>query len=115
MKVIVEIQDLNDNRPVFKDKIFHLEINEATKVNTAFLLPFADDSDSPSNGVLNYTLISNSDHFRLVTTNLLTEKGFEEVKLVLVKSLDREVKDEYQLKLLAFDEAFEPGELEVSF
>ena len=113
MKVVVEIEDVNDNQPEFKETKFHLKINEATSINSAFLLPLASDADSPAYGIFNYTLTSDSNHFSLVTTNIMGTKGFEEVKLVLVEPLDREKEDEYHLKLQVYDEAFKAAQLEV--
>lgn len=101
IKVIVEIKDLNDNPPMFKDNSFNLQIIEAASVGSAYVLPTAADWDSPKFGVRRYELIPSSNKFSLHQTKKLD--GSTEVKLALNDRLDRETEPQYRLRLVAFD------------
>lgn len=101
LKVIVEIVDINDNAPKFRESRITLPINEAAVVGSAYIVPTASDTDSPTNGVQRYELDSVSNRFGLQINPKLD--GTLEVKLVLKAKLDRETESEYQLKLMAYD------------
>lgn len=101
LKVIIEIIDVNDNAPRFRESRITLPINEAAAVGSAYIVPTASDTDSPTNGVQRYELDSVSNKFGLQINPKLD--GTLEVKLVLKAKLDRETESEYQLKLMAYD------------
>ena len=52
----IEILDLNDNRPSFPDLEITRQISEASDLESVVQLPAAHDPDSPSNGIVKYTL-----------------------------------------------------------
>ncbi|XP_062045916.1 protocadherin alpha-10-like [Lepus europaeus] len=98
--VEVEVRDINDNPPVFPATRKNLFISEARALDSHFSLEGASDADVGSNAQLTYTL-SPSEYFSLdVPTS--TEQ-VNPVKLVLKKSLDREVTSELLLVLRATD------------
>ncbi|NXD88735.1 PCDBG protein, partial [Halcyon senegalensis] len=96
----VEVLDVNDNSPVFREKEFVLEIPEPTPPGSRFPLESAQDRDVGSNSLQNYSLGSNS-HFSLA---LRTSKdGVKSSELVLDRQLDREEQPELHLLLTATD------------
>ena len=100
----MEILDVNDNSPQFRDAEIQLAIIEAAQVGSAYMLPTASDDDSPDNGVQRYELDSpprSAGKFALdVGTKL---DGSAEVKLRLNDRVDRESRAEYRLRLRAVD------------
>ena len=98
------MRDINDNSPRF-DTVASghtvLSILESVAVGSTFLLPSATDPDSPSFGVHRYDIASDSNKFGLRVTKKLD--GFLDVRLQLRERLDRELRSEYRLRLIAFD------------
>lgn len=97
----IEILDVNDNKPSFPQRQIQLEISESALTGTGFTLPLALDKDSDMNGVQKYELISDSKKFDLAED--ITSGEVTDLKLVLTGELDREKKDSYRLKLIAYD------------
>ncbi|XP_075458097.1 protocadherin alpha-6-like isoform X5 [Ascaphus truei] len=96
----VEIEDINDNYPVFSSNEFKLVIAESRLLGSRFPLEGAFDADVGTNSVTNYELSSN-DFFALdVQTYSHDSKS---VQLVLKKPLDREQFPLHNLTLTAFD------------
>jgi len=96
--------DVNDNSPRFDTVASRhtvLSILESAAVGSTFLLPSATDPDSPSFGVHRYDIASDSNKFGLSVTKKLD--GFLDVRLRLRERLDRELRHEYRLRLIAFD------------
>ncbi|XP_057705864.1 protocadherin gamma-C5-like isoform X49 [Corythoichthys intestinalis] len=99
-RIEVEIQDINDNSPLFHTNELSLKIPELATVGTRFLLESAEDLDVGSNSVKTYTLAKN-DCFTLKMKEV--EDGKLVPELVLQKPLDREKKASHQLQLTALD------------
>uniref|UniRef100_A0A8C4YF76 Cadherin domain-containing protein n=1 Tax=Gopherus evgoodei TaxID=1825980 RepID=A0A8C4YF76_9SAUR len=98
--VEVEIQDINDNAPVFSVNDFNIFIAESRLPGSRFPLEGAFDADIGTNSLLTYKL-SASEHFTLdVTTN---DDQIKSAELELKKSLDREETPIYRLLLTATD------------
>jgi len=99
-----QVMDVNDNSPRF-DTVASghtvLSIMESAAVGSTFLLPSATDPDSPSFGVHRYDIASDTNKFGLSVTKKLD--GFLDVRLRLRERLDRELRHEYRLRLIAFD------------
>ncbi|XP_048088265.1 protocadherin gamma-C5-like isoform X12 [Alosa alosa] len=99
-RVEIEIQDINDNFPVFQTHEHVLNIAESTSPGARFRLESAQDPDVGSHSLRSYTLTKN-DHFTLdVKTN---KDGTKLPELVLEKSLDREKQSVHTLLLTAID------------
>ncbi|XP_036403736.1 protocadherin gamma-C5-like isoform X3 [Megalops cyprinoides] len=99
-RVEIEIQDINDNSPVFLTKERVLKVAESMSPGARFPLESAQDSDVASNSLRAYS-ISKNDNFIL---NVKTHKdGTKVPELVLEKSLDRETQAVYKLVLTAVD------------
>nr|XP_029516679.1 protocadherin beta-15-like [Oncorhynchus nerka] len=98
--VTLQIQDVNDNTPIFPKESIKLEISELAVKGARFRVNAAHDADIGQNAVQNYMLQRN-DHFLLnVQTNTVGSKYGE---LVLDKELDREEQRELKLLLTAID------------
>uniref|UniRef100_A0A8C5M6V3 Cadherin domain-containing protein n=1 Tax=Leptobrachium leishanense TaxID=445787 RepID=A0A8C5M6V3_9ANUR len=98
--VDVEIEDINDNYPVFSSKEFKLFISEMRQPGYYLPLEGAVDADVGTNSITHYEL-SASDHFTL-DVQAFTQKS-KSVQLVLKKALDREQMSVHNLTLIAYD------------
>ncbi|XP_044882175.1 protocadherin alpha-5-like isoform X11 [Mauremys mutica] len=98
--VELEIQDINDNAPVFPESKENLFILESRFPNSRFPLEGASDADIGTNSLLTYKL-SPSEHFT-VDVRRNDEKS-KSLVLVLSKPLDREETPEHRLLLTATD------------
>ncbi|XP_031443076.1 protocadherin gamma-C5-like isoform X18 [Clupea harengus] len=99
-RVVVEIQDINDNAPSFGTKELVLTMAEHTASGTRFPLESAQDPDVGSNALRSYTL--NSNEYFSVNTNILKD-GRKLPELVMSKALDREKQSTHKLVLTAAD------------
>uniref|UniRef100_A0A8C2PN31 Cadherin domain-containing protein n=1 Tax=Cyprinus carpio TaxID=7962 RepID=A0A8C2PN31_CYPCA len=99
-RVLVQIDDVNDNAPQFPNVNSSLEISEAAAPGTRFRLESARDPDVGINSLRTYSL-SSSDYFVL---NVETKSdGSKFPELVLEKALDREAQAAFRLSLSAVD------------
>ncbi|KAK9963721.1 hypothetical protein ABG768_006887 [Culter alburnus] len=99
-RVSVQIEDINDNSPVFSKDLITFEISESAVRGTRYRLNSAHDADVGQNAVQKYNLQRN-DNFQLaVNSNVDGEKNLE---LLLEKELDREQQKEVTLILTAVD------------
>nr|NP_001019348.1 protocadherin 2 gamma 4 precursor [Danio rerio]AAU06421.1 protocadherin cluster 2 gamma 4 [Danio rerio] len=97
---ILNIEDINDNSPQFKESVIKFEIHELADKGSRYLLEESHDPDIGMNSVQSYTL-QNNEHFLL---NVLTRpNGRKYGELVLNKELDREQQKEVTLILTAVD------------
>uniref|UniRef100_A0A8C5QQ40 Cadherin domain-containing protein n=1 Tax=Leptobrachium leishanense TaxID=445787 RepID=A0A8C5QQ40_9ANUR len=98
--VNIEIQDINDNSPIFSHDVFSLKIPETTIPGTNFILQNAEDPDIGINSVQTYKL-SDNQHFTL--SEKTSTDGSKYLELVLEKTLDRETQNIHELILTAMD------------
>ncbi|XP_058268042.1 protocadherin beta-15-like isoform X33 [Hemibagrus wyckioides] len=96
--VILEVQDVNDNTPVFPKDSIKLEISENALTGSKFQIARARDLDVGVNSVQNYILSQNI-HFDI---DARSNKD-RYVNIVLKNNLDREKKAEHSLLLTAVD------------
>ncbi|XP_075458098.1 protocadherin alpha-6-like isoform X6 [Ascaphus truei] len=98
--VQIEIEDINDNYPLFSANEFKLVIAESRLPGSRFPLEGALDADVGTNSIMTYQL-SSSEYFVLdVQTYTQESKSLE---LVLKKALDREHIPVHNLTLTASD------------
>ncbi|XP_054998209.1 protocadherin gamma-A5 isoform X4 [Sorex araneus] len=98
--VDVEIIDINDNFPRFRDEEVKVKVNENAPPGTRLVLPFARDADVGVNSLQSYQLSSNT-HFSLDEKS--GSDGQKYPELVLEWPLDREKVAFHDLILTALD------------
>lgn len=94
------ILDVNDWTPYFKDDHIHINIRENLPINYRVQLPIAYDHDSVKFNIDYYEFL-NEDQ---ITKELFElEKFHDELRLKLLKQLDCEKTNNYQLRIIAID------------
>ncbi|OPJ76686.1 hypothetical protein AV530_012780 [Patagioenas fasciata monilis] len=96
----VEITDINDNAPSFREEETELRMSETTAPSSRFPLAEAHDLDSGTNSVQSYEL-SGDEHFSLAVQ--AGPDGDKRPELVLAKALDREEAAFHELVLRVSD------------
>ncbi|NXF27509.1 PCDGA protein, partial [Rhodinocichla rosea] len=96
----VEITDINDNEPSFREAETELRMSEMTAPGVRFPLPRAHDPDKGRNSLQSYEL-SGDEHFSLAVQ--AGPGGDQRPELVLAKALDREEAAFHELVLRASD------------
>ncbi|NXV68376.1 PCDGA protein, partial [Molothrus ater] len=99
-EIEVEITDINDNAPRFKETELEQRISETSPVGSRFPLSEAHDPDSGRNSLQSYEL-SGDEHFSLAVQ--AGPGGDQRPELVLAKALDREEAAFHELVLRASD------------
>ncbi|XP_077103429.1 protocadherin gamma-A4-like isoform X43 [Siphateles boraxobius] len=99
-RFILNVEDINDNSPQFKQSVIKFEIRESADKGSRYLLDEAHDADIGLNSVQTYVM-QDSEHFLLSV--LTRSNGRKYGELVLNKELDREQQKEVTLILTAVD------------
>ncbi|XP_053847325.1 protocadherin gamma-A8-like isoform X8 [Vidua macroura] len=99
-EIEVEIMDINDNSPSFKEIELEQSMSETTAPGSRFPLPDAHDPDFGRNSLQSYEL-SGDEHFSLAVQ--AGPGGDQRPELVLAKALDREEAAFHELVLRAMD------------
>ncbi|XP_066185604.1 protocadherin gamma-A10-like [Sylvia atricapilla] len=99
-EIEVEIMDINDNAPSFRETETELRVSETTALGSRFPLREAKDADSGRNSLQSYEL-SGDEHFSLAVQ--AGPGGDQRPELVLAKALDREEAAFHELVLRASD------------
>ncbi|NXH81716.1 PCDGA protein, partial [Edolisoma coerulescens] len=99
-EIEVEITDINDNAPRFREAEIQLRMSEMTAPGSRFPLAEAHDPDSGRNSLQSYEL-SGDEHFSLAVQ--AGPGGDQRPELVLAKALDREEAAFHELMLRAID------------
>ncbi|XP_011502737.1 PREDICTED: protein dachsous [Ceratosolen solmsi marchali] len=89
----IDVQDVNDNPPVFERNEYYVEVMEDIKINSQILQVTAVDLDTGNNARLSYR-IDDTGPFEINSSN-----GW----IILISELDRETLDRYTLTVLATD------------
>ncbi|KAJ8384624.1 hypothetical protein AAFF_G00200610 [Aldrovandia affinis] len=98
--IVLDIQDINDNSPVFPNKDIELKIAESTSPGRRFPISSAQDPDIGPNSLQTYKLDDN-DYF---TLDINLRPGANKYpELILRKALDRETKTELSLTISGID------------
>ena len=92
--VIINVLDINDNKPVFDQSIYTISISEALQVGEEVIQVTASDADSNSNADITYTILNTGLPFII---NSYTGD------IILNQTLDRETKDLYIFEVVATD------------
>jgi hypothetical protein len=94
------ILDINDWKPYFKNDYIHINIRENLPMNYRVQLPIAYDHDSFKYNIDRYEFVNESS---LVRDFFQLEKFHDELRLKLLKKLDCETTNNYQLEIIAID------------
>ncbi|XP_073932943.1 protocadherin alpha-12 isoform X9 [Castor canadensis] len=98
--VEVEVKDINDNPPLFREKEQKVLVSESAPLDTQFPLEGASDADVGINSLLTY-MLSLNEHFAL---KIVTKKDRRILPvLILRKLLDREETPHFNLLLMVID------------
>ena len=121
IKVIIEILDINDDRPAFVIPHLRTGLSETSPLGTRVMLTTAVDRDSPKHGIVGYTLVDSEvgELFKLkyqlnqeTSVGRGRKSGIEEnhlknraefLAVELVGSLDRETVSLYFFTIVAWD------------
>uniref|UniRef100_A0A452SWQ1 Cadherin domain-containing protein n=1 Tax=Ursus americanus TaxID=9643 RepID=A0A452SWQ1_URSAM len=98
--VVVEVRDINDNAPYFREDELEIKVSENAATGLRFPLPHAWDPDIGKNSLQSYGLSRNT-HFSLDVQSGVDGNKYPE--LVLEHALDREQKAVHHLVLTASD------------
>ncbi|XP_030595511.1 protocadherin beta-16-like [Archocentrus centrarchus] len=99
-RISLQIQDVNDNPPVFVKDVVKLEIGESAPKGSRYRINAARDADIGQNAVQNYILQRNNYFSLTVQTNSVGTKYSE---LILDRELDREEQQDVAFLLTAVD------------
>nr|XP_022912562.1 protein dachsous isoform X1 [Onthophagus taurus] len=108
LTVSVEVQDVNDNPPIFERNEYSAKILETLPINSQILQVTATDSDTGNNARLTYRITSNSTKTTTNNNNVNNDSDvfgiFPNSGWIYLKgTLDRETKDLYNLTIAATD------------
>lgn len=108
VKIKVVLKDVNDHQPEFPVKQINIEFEENDGKGTRVSIPNSIDRDVGSlNSQITYQLKKNKDEpFTLAVSK--TVHGMSELSIILGDSLDREVKDSYDIQVIAKDGGLPP-------
>ncbi|XP_046555867.1 protocadherin beta-3-like [Haliotis rubra] len=100
VKMIIE--DINDSPPTFVPNEIKIYVSESTNAGSKIPIEGATDKDTPGrNSVQSYEITSYRDVFDVNFVHKLD--GSSSLKVVVMRGLDRELKDRYQFTILAKD------------
>ena len=92
--VLLQVQDMNDNPPRFT-RLHSINVTENTAIGTNLITIETVDLDTPENAQVELKFVSNPDDAFAIHPTL--------GNISIAKNLDREIRDEYSLKVQASD------------
>jgi hypothetical protein len=97
----ITINDINDHTCQFLDLQSNISLSESIQIAHRFPITRAIDYDSGNNGKLSFQLLTNQDYFQLdIITLSINEYA---IYGIVIKTLDREKNDRYELIIQARD------------
>ncbi|VDL89152.1 unnamed protein product [Schistocephalus solidus] len=97
LSVYIHVQDRNDNAPTFTQPIFSAELEENNALRAKIIQVTSKDYDTEENAVTHYKIIGNNEDASLFYLD--EETGW----LYAIARFDRESRDQYSLRVIAFD------------
>ncbi|XP_038055589.1 protocadherin Fat 1-like isoform X3 [Patiria miniata] len=94
--ITINVEDVNDNAPVFDQTQYDIELSEDTETGVVFLAVHASDRDIGRNRDIRYSIVSDSPQFAI-------NSGTGELRVT--QSLDRETTPVHNIKVQANDMA----------
>uniref|UniRef100_A0A1I7RLZ2 Cadherin EGF LAG seven-pass G-type receptor 2 n=2 Tax=Bursaphelenchus xylophilus TaxID=6326 RepID=A0A1I7RLZ2_BURXY len=95
--VVVDLIDVQDNRPIFEKQNYYADIREDASISTTVLSVFARDLDAGQNGEITYTLQGDEQYLKMFSIN--PTSGV----IQTIAELDREIVNSVRIKAVATD------------
>ncbi|XP_014774859.1 protocadherin-18 isoform X2 [Octopus bimaculoides] len=108
LEIKVLIEDINDHQPEFANDKINLEFSEGDAIGMAKSIPNAIDRDASilNSQIVYYLKKDLDDPFNLSV--LKTVDGASKLEIILIKRLNREIRDTYNLEVVAKDKGSPP-------
>ncbi|CAB3402273.1 unnamed protein product [Caenorhabditis bovis] len=103
-KIIVSVEDANDNFPVFRQSAYFEKLVENAKKGVRVVQVFADDKDEGMNAQIRYSLLNGSSTFDIDEID-----GW----ITVASEIDRETNQEFEVIVEARDEGVPPKRAQV--
>ena len=100
-EVNIETIDINDNSPRFTKNIQYINISESANIGDNFYIDSAKDSDNGTNSYISSYTIDRGNGNQVF--NLSYNPRTKNVRLVLLRALDRESQSNFYLRVTAYD------------
>lgn len=101
--VEVEVEDVNDNMPVFSQMVYNVSVSEGMPAQTPVVQLFAMDRDSGRNKLISYQILEDTpDMAKFFHVNANTGE------MITNQALDYEVHHEFHIKVKATDHGMPP-------
>lgn len=101
VSVNLQVQDVNDNPPIFQEVLYRAVLSETSTIGTPALQVIATDKDSVRNNVIHYQILSNgknsADYFHIDSSSGL---------ILTARTLDHELVQKYLFTVRATDNGF---------
>uniref|UniRef100_A0A3P9J1Z9 Cadherin-1 n=1 Tax=Oryzias latipes TaxID=8090 RepID=A0A3P9J1Z9_ORYLA len=103
MEIIINVIDMNDNKPIFEQTSYVAEVSESSEKGTTVIQVKATDADEPGNdnSIIRYTILSQEP--KLPSDSMFAINSFNGAIMVEGAHLDREKYPEYTLEIQAAD------------
>uniref|UniRef100_A0A3P9HG74 Cadherin domain-containing protein n=1 Tax=Oryzias latipes TaxID=8090 RepID=A0A3P9HG74_ORYLA len=103
MEIIINVIDMNDNKPIFEQTSYVAEVAESSPKGTTVIQVKATDADEPGNdnSILKYMILSQEP--KLPSDSMFAINSFNGAIMVEGVGLDREKYPEYTLEIQAAD------------
>uniref|UniRef100_U3ICD8 FAT atypical cadherin 2 n=1 Tax=Anas platyrhynchos platyrhynchos TaxID=8840 RepID=U3ICD8_ANAPP len=102
-RVEVEVEDINDNPPVFSQMIYTASVSESMPAHTPVIQIFASDKDSGRNKVVSYQILDDgSDATKFFNIDANTGQ------ITTAQALDYEKNQQFRMKVRAADHGMPP-------
>ncbi|XP_037958849.1 protein dachsous [Teleopsis dalmanni] len=98
LTILVEVQDVNDNPPIFERNEYTVKVLESLPINSQILQVTAVDSDTGNNARITYRIVNNNSSIAQLF-GIFPNSGW----IYLRGPLDRETRDHYELIVMASD------------
>ncbi|KAM8963463.1 cadherin-19 [Lycaon pictus] len=91
--VLIKLSDVNDNKPIFKERLYRLTVSESAPTGTSIGRIMAYDNDIGENAEMDYSIEDDSQTFDIITNNE-TQEGI----VILKKKVDFEHQNHYLIR-----------------
>ncbi|TFK08827.1 3-ketoacyl-CoA thiolase, mitochondrial [Platysternon megacephalum] len=97
--VTINLSDINDNKPIFQQKFYYMNISEAAPAGSTIGKIMAEDSDIGENAAMNYVIEGEESLVFDIITNNETQEGIA----ILKERVDFESKRRYSVRVKAIN------------